>query len=106
VKIPSDAIISPEKLTQYLLMPKRKNDKSIFLAQGGFTQENPDALDAAIRQLIAEKEAVSDREDEYGVFYQVSGVLSGPGGTLPVVTIWIRKQIDGIYRFVTLKPMR
>jgi hypothetical protein len=106
VKIPADAVIARDKLPHYLLVPRRRNDKSGFLAQAGFTQANPDVLAAALRQLIVEREAVSDREDQYGVFYRVSGDLSGPSGILRVVTIWIRHHVDGVYRFVTLKPER
>jgi hypothetical protein len=106
VRIPSDAIIPLEKLTKYLLVPKRKNDKSKFLAQAGFTLENPEALEAAIRQIIAENDAAYDRTDEFGDFYEVAGELIGVNGVnLGVVTIWIvRIENKDIYRFVTLKP--
>ena len=106
MKIPADAFIAREKLTHYLLIPKPKNDKSGFLAQAGFTQKNPDVLETALRRLIAENEAISDREDEYGIFYQVSGQLYGTIGTLAVVTIWLQRSLDDGYRFVTLKPER
>lgn len=53
MKIPDDAIIPDEKLTQYLLVYKAKNDKSQFLAQAGFTLDNPDQLKAAIQALAA-----------------------------------------------------
>lgn len=106
MKIPAEAIIAREKLTHYLLTTRPKNDKSSFLAQAGFTQQNPQALEQAIRQLITANEVILEREDEYGVFYQVKGNLYGPGGTLTVVTIWIEQKIDGVFRFVTLKPAR
>ena len=106
MKIPAEAIIAREKLTHYLLATRPKNDKSSFLAQAGFTQQNPQALEQAIRQLIATNEVILEREDEYGVFYQVKGNLYGPGGPLTVVTIWIEQKIDGVFRFVTLKPAR
>jgi hypothetical protein len=89
-----------------LLAPKPKNDKSRFLARAGFTQTNPDGLEEALRRLIAEEEAVADRDDQYGRFYQVVGDLRGPGGTLRVVTVWIVQAADGVCRFVTLKPAR
>jgi len=41
VKIPTDAVIPMEKLTHYLLVFREWDDKSKFLAQAGFTQENP-----------------------------------------------------------------
>lgn len=106
VKIPDDAIIPREKLTNYLLVPQRKNDKSGFLAQAGFTQENPDLLEQAIRELIAENEAVIDGQNEYGAFYRVVGDLHGPEGILASVTVWIQLTNDNRYRFVTLKPAR
>lgn len=58
MKIPEDALISREKLTHYLLVFQPDNDKSKFLAQAGFTQANPDALEAAIRQMIMTHEAI------------------------------------------------
>jgi len=108
MKIPSDAIIAREKLTQYLLEPQVKDDKSKFLAQAGFTQENPDELEKAIREMIATHEAVLDRQNQFGDFYRVEGRLRGIGERdLLVVTVWIiRTEVDNLYRFVTLKPWR
>ncbi len=105
MKIPQDATIAREKLTQYLLVPRQRNDKSGFLAQAGFTQENPERLEEAIRRLIREQDAVPDREDEYGRFSRVEGALIGPNGTLNTVTVWI-ETVGGGVRFVTLKPAR
>lgn len=104
--IPSTAIIPTEKLTAYLLVPRRKSDKSQYLARAGFTATNPDALERALRQLIAEYEAIQDRQDEYGTFYRVVGELRGPRGILSVVTVWMLRSADGQYRFITLKPAR
>jgi hypothetical protein len=42
VKIQDTAIIPEEKITRYLLVPRIKDDKSKFLAQAGFTQDNPE----------------------------------------------------------------
>lgn len=106
MKIPDNAIIPREKLTQYLLVSQRKNDKSAFLAQVGFTQNNPDLLEKAIRELIANNEAIQDRKNAYGVFYRVVGDLHGPEGNLATVTVWIQLTNDNNYRFVTLKPAR
>jgi hypothetical protein len=104
VKIPADATIAPEKLVNYLLVLKPKTDKSKFLAQAGFTLDNPAALEAAIRALIAENDAEEDRIDQYGVYYRVTGVLRGVSGNLSVVTVWILGHEDGSYRFITMKP--
>ncbi|MEO1664725.1 MAG: DUF6883 domain-containing protein [Chloroflexota bacterium] len=105
MRIPAEAaVIPPEKLTKYLLVPQVKNDKSKFLAQAGFTLDNPDELDAAIRRILAENDAVQDRENEYGKSYRVSGQLVGPGGALAVITVWMLGTKDQHYRFITLKP--
>ena len=106
MKLPADVIIPREKLVAYLLMPQTKNDKSKFLAQAGFTQANPDALEMAIRNLISENEAVQDREDEYGIYYHVNGTLQGILGSLAIVTVWIHATKADNYRFVTLKPFK
>ena len=106
MRLPDDAIIPREKLTDYLLLPQRKNDKSGFLAQVGFTQENPELLEQAIRRLITQNEAMVDRQNEYGIFYRVRGDLYGPTGILATVTVWIQLTNDNYYRFVTLKPAR
>ncbi|MBE9051021.1 hypothetical protein IQ243_11445 [Nostocales cyanobacterium LEGE 11386] len=107
MRIPEDAIIPDDKITRYLLVQKARNDKSKFLAQAGFTLENPEALMAAIQSLIVIGEAVEDMGNEYGVFYQVAGELIGVNGvSLCVVTIWLQRQIDGKFQFVTLKPRK
>jgi len=105
MNIPSDAIIPDDKITRYLLVPKARNDKSKFLAMAGFTQENPESSRTAIRLLADSIEASYNRSNEYGTFYQVSGELIGANGiNLSVVTIWLQRQIDGKFQFVTLKP--
>ena len=107
MKIPDDAVIPEEKLTNYLLVPRPWDDKSKFLAQAGFTPENPDDLLAALRRLAAGSDAVEDGTNEYGTFYRVEGELVGPGGrTLAVIAVWLRWAFDGTFHFVTLKPWR
>jgi hypothetical protein len=107
VRIPEDAVISEDKITRYLLVQQARNDKSKFLAQAGFTQDNPDALRTAIQMLAGAIEAVEDRNNEYGTFYQVVGELVGTNGVnLLVVTIWLQRQVDGKFQFVTLKPLK
>jgi hypothetical protein len=105
MKIPADAVIPEPKLTQYLLVPQLRNDKSKFLAKGGFTQANPDDLELAIRQLIEENEAIEDRTDQFGTFYDVKGRLRGVNGIdLGVVTIWLHQSTESNFRFITLIP--
>jgi hypothetical protein len=42
-----------------------------------------------------------------GTFYQVEADLIGINGTiLSVITVWLERQIDGKFQFVTLKPSK
>jgi hypothetical protein len=106
MRIPEDFIIPDKKIAHYLLLQKARNDKSKFLAQAGFTLENPVCLRSAIFEMITEaKEAFEDGSNQYGTFYKVTGKLIGTNGVhLSVVTIWILSQTDGTFQFVTLKP--
>lgn len=102
----ANVTIANEKLTNYLLKFQLKNDKSKFLAQAGFTQENPEQLKQAILDLVRDNEAIQDRVDEYGTYYRVEGQLQGVYGDLEVVSIWQQQAIDQQIRFITLKPKR
>jgi hypothetical protein len=65
MKIPDDAIIADAKLSDYLLVYKENDYKSKFLAQVGFSSGESEFLEAAIRVLIENEEAVLDRSNEY-----------------------------------------
>ena len=107
MKLPFDAIIPDDKIKKYLLVFREKNDKSKFLAKGGFTKNNPEQLKLAIYQLIKTTEAREDITNEYGTFYQVEGKITGVNGqTLLVVTIWLKRKIDNKFKFITLKPKK
>jgi hypothetical protein len=105
--ISDDAVIPPEKLARYLLVPRPWDDKSKFLALAGFSAENPDDLMAELRRLAIGADGVEDGSNEYGTFFRVEGKLVGPGGrALAVTTVWLRWHVDGSFHFVTLKPPR
>ncbi len=105
MRISEDLIIPDAKITQYLLVLKARNDKSQFLAQAGFTRENPEVLKLAIQTQALATEASEDKSNEYGTFYHVEGELIGVNGVnLSVVTVWLQRRIDDKFQFVTLKP--
>lgn len=107
MKIPPDAIIPSAKITQYLLVFHEQDDKSLFLAQAGFTSDNPDQLEQAIRQLVATYEAIWDTENEHGIFYLAEGLLQGINNSqLAVITVWMQIKATSQFRFITLKPAR
>ena len=107
MRLPTDRlIIKRSKLTGYLLVPQDESDKSFFLETCGYTPENVDALEAAIRKLVAAHDAVPDFSDEFGQRYRVTGQLPAlVGRDMLVTTIWILREGDSdIWRFVTLFP--
>ena len=91
IKISADGIIPDSKITRYLLVIREQDDKSKFLAQAGFTQDNPEQLISALRQLADAVEAVEDTTNEYGIFYRVEGsvleIFSATGESIAVVIV-------------------
>jgi hypothetical protein len=105
MKLPDDALIAPEKLTQYLLVLKKRNDKSKWLAQGGYALENWTDLENDLRVQILSLEAIATENTPYGQKYEIRGNLTGPtGGTLAVVTIWMTESATGVTKFITMYP--
>lgn len=107
MKIPNNAVIPIPKLTRYLLVKQKRNDKSKLLAKAGFTLDNYEALEHALRRLISSKEAIEDRTEEHGTFYKVKGQIEGLNSRkLDVVTIWLQRRVDKKFQFVTLVPRK
>jgi hypothetical protein len=98
-----NAIISPNKLTQYLLIPLPKDDKSQYLAQGGYTLDNWQQLERDLREQMLTLEAQTTLKTKYGQKYQIIGSLTCPNGRiLKIKTIWIVTEKNT--NFVTLFP--
>ena len=98
-----NSIISPNKLTQYLLIALPKDDKSQYLAQGGYTLDNWEQLEKDLREQILTLEAQPTLKTKYGQKYQIIGSLNCPNGfILTIKTIWI--VTEKITKFVTLFP--
>jgi hypothetical protein len=107
MKIPDSAIIPDAKIIKYLLVYREQDDKSKFLAQGGFTQDNSEQLKLAIRYLTDNNRAIEDMTNEYGTFYRVEGeLISIAKQNLSVITIWLHRKIDNQFQFITLKPKK
>lgn len=104
--LPPDAHIPIKKITRYLLVPLRKDDKSGYLALAGFGPTNPEALLAALNELRANADAKPLDNDGYGERFEAVGILRGPNGkNLWVQTIWI-KSLFGSMRLITLVSIR
>jgi len=55
MRLPGDALVAQEKLTEYLLRWRPEDDKSAFLAQAGYTLENAGRLMADFVTLDPDK---------------------------------------------------
>lgn len=107
MKLPSTALIATEKLTGYLLRLRPEDDKSAFLAQAGYKQENADGLMADIREQLLPLEAELIGQTDYGPKYRIRDKLTGPNGrVLRVVTIWMLEEATTQTKFITLYPDR
>jgi len=105
MKLPRDVVIAEEKLTQYLLVWRARNDKSGYLAQAGYNLSDWEVLEAGLRRLAVTAEAESEGTGPFGEILSVRGELYGPNGViLKVKTMWIRLAERDETRFVTLVP--
>lgn len=76
MKLSRDAVIAPAKLTKYLLSWREVDDKSKFLAQAGYGQENWQQLEADLRSQILPLETVqSDEANRFGDVYEIRGIF-------------------------------
>lgn len=93
--------IPVEKVIQYLLVKKPKNDKSAFLNRLGYNETNVQRLIQDIKQLAIENEAELSRVSEYGDLYKITGKLK----EVLIVSIWLEQIEENKFRFVTLYPL-
>lgn len=103
--LPQDAIITEEKLTRYRLVPLPKDDKSKFLARGGYTLENWRQLERDLRTQVLTENAELIETTRYGQKYVIRGRLTGTNGVeLRIRSVWM--VADEMTRFITLVPDR
>lgn len=105
MKLPTDALIAPEKISHYLLRWRPEDDKSAFLARAGYTADQAERLRHDIRSQLLPLAAAFLELTEYGPKYQIRGSLRGPNGVeLQVVTIWMTEEASQQTKFITLYP--
>jgi len=105
MKLPKNTHIASEKLTQYLLIPRKRNDKSLWLSQAGYTIDNWPILLADLKNLILSSDAIPVEKTKFGQMYEISGKLCGPNGkTISVLTVWMTDSETGNTKFITMYP--
>ena len=101
------AVISPNKLTEYLLNVEheRGGTKARLLDEFGYNQNNWRQLDTDIRRYHLDVEVDVVQRTLYSMRYEIRAPLETPSGrTLMIRTIW---QIDtgtDVPRLITLFP--
>ena len=79
--------------------------QSAFLARGGYTIENADQLLHDLRTQPLLLDATPLHSTEFGQFYEIRGPLVGPNGvTLQIRSIWMKENVSGVTKFITLIP--
>ena len=105
MKLPENTLISREKLTKYILVLRKRNDKSQWLAQAGYSIESWQVLENDLRSQILSIDATPIEDTKYGQLYEIRGALKGPNGKrLPVCTVWMTEKVTGITKFITMYP--
>lgn len=107
MKLPSTTIIATEKIKDYLLSHRKRNDKSKWLAKAGYRLENWQQLEQDLRTQVLSLDAIPTDKTKYGQIFEIRGVLNGPNGqTLKVYTIWMREHESKSTKFITMFPQK
>jgi hypothetical protein len=105
VRLDPNAVIAPDKIRDYLLAHRLRNDKSRFFGRAGYTQDRWQQLAADLRAQLLPGDAMLSRHTPYGTLYTIDGPLVGPSRTvIQVTTVWIVEAATGLTRLVTAYP--
>lgn len=100
-------MISDEKLTEYLLTPRKRNDKSAWLARAGCRLETWAILRRDLIEQMLPNDAFFLERTEYGEVFEIAGRLKGPNGrVLSVRTIWMVETTTKATKLITRYPDR
>ncbi|MCW5827899.1 MAG: hypothetical protein KIT79_01160 [Deltaproteobacteria bacterium] len=111
MKLPNGdrAIIDIRKLTGYCLNPDHptgKHKARQFEVAAGITAQNAGSLRDALAKAAFEREAITVKTNEYGVFYQIDLDFPGPAGPVRVRSAWIINRGENDPRLVTCFVLR
>jgi len=107
MNLPPNAIISERKIKDYLLSYRKRNDKSMWLAKAGYNTGNWKRLELDMRQQLLSLEAVLIEENQYGIVYEIIGILEGPNSNrLHVRSIWMKEYVTELTKFITMYPYK
>lgn len=110
MKLPNskDAVISKEKLTDYLLSENHPvgSAKAKFFRKLGFNESNVSRLEKLLLKVAKTNNIKNIREFSYGTNYVIEGLIKTPTEkTVTIVTVWFVKQNQSRPSFVTAYPV-
>lgn len=102
------AIVSKEKLTDYLLSEVHPvgRSKAQYFRSLGYSESNIAELSDGLLEIARENNVSETINTEFGTKYIVKGNLNVPRGILvELITIWIIESSSDVPRFVTAYPV-
>ena len=110
MKLPNNkrAIISREKLTDYLLSESHPvgSSKAKFFRGLGFNEANVGQLAKSLLKIAKTDDVKKVRKLIYGTNYVLEGTIETPGGkTVIITTVWFAKTEKSRSSFVTAYPV-
>ncbi|MFO7737626.1 MAG: hypothetical protein R6V46_04070 [Desulfatiglandaceae bacterium] len=102
-----NAIVPPEKLTDYLLSKSHLVGrwKASFFRSLGFSETNVNELKDALIDVAKRGEVKSTTTSVFGIKYEVEGTILAPNGKVAViVTVWVIETKEVLPRLVTAYP--
>ena len=97
-------IISPEKITDYVLNFEHfegKNKARVFASVLGLTKSNAADLINAIKEAVLITHAIKQSESEFGIKYTVDFDLAFNNNVARIKTAWIVENEDNIPGLIT-----
>jgi hypothetical protein len=108
VKLPNSerAIISAEKLRDYLLSPSHPigRSKALFFERLGYTRSNWFRLEADLRAQHLSHDAEEVESTTFGRIFVILAQLAGPSSSQSVQSVWMIRSGEQDPRFVTAYP--
>jgi hypothetical protein len=101
------AIISPEKLTGYLLNAshKRGGPKARLLLSVGYRTDDPQRLESDLRMQHLSIDVTRTSANAYGVVYEIEGPIKTPSGRdVQFCSVWQVDTGTDVPRFITMYP--
>jgi hypothetical protein len=101
------AVVSRERILEYLLAEKHPKGKAGFFSRVGFSFDKPDLLAGALRSHALKHSVDRTQDSPFGIRYIVEGTMETPDGRDPMVrSIWFIEYDFVVPRLVTAYPIR